>query len=90
MKGGSRKNIGLLLLFLITGSILGGIVGEMISATGILPGFTVYLVKQFMVLDIPPVSVNLYVIKFTVGFSLYPNLISMLGLIAAAILFRRF
>lgn len=90
MRGGSFKNIGVLVLFLIIGSVLGGIIGEMISAANIWPGFSVYMVKQFVVLDVPPVSINLYVVKFTIGFSIHPNLISIIGLIVAAFLFRRF
>ncbi len=90
VRGGSFKNIGVLVLFLIIGSVLGGIIGEMISSAHIWPGFSLYMVKQFVVLDVPPVAINLYVIKFTIGFSLHPNLISIIGLIVAALLFRRF
>ena len=90
MKGGSHKSIGVLALFLVIGAVVGGIMGEIIADMAILPGVTAYLVKHFMILDVPPVSINLYVIKFVIGFALYPNLISILGIAAAAALFRRF
>ncbi|WP_312198501.1 DUF4321 domain-containing protein [Anaerospora hongkongensis] len=90
MRGGSNKGFGMLALFLITGAVLGGIIGEIIADSTLLAGVTPYLVKQFLIFDLPPVSINLYVIKFVIGFALYPNLISLLGMVAAAALFRRF
>jgi len=90
MRGGSNKGFGMLALFLITGAVLGGIIGEIIADSTFLAGVTPYLVKQFLIFDLPPVTINLYVIKFVIGFALYPNLISLLGMVAAAALFRRF
>ena len=90
MKGSGNKSIGVLALFLVTGAVVGGILGDIIADVAILPGFTAYLVKHFMILDVPPVTINLYVVKFVIGFALYPNLISILGIAAAALLFRRF
>ena len=82
--------MGMMVLFLITGAVLGGIIGEIIADSTLLAGVTPYLVKQFLIFDLPPVTINLYVIKFVIGFALYPNLISLLGMVAAAALFRRF
>lgn len=90
MRGGSNKGFGMLALFLITGAVLGGIIGEIIADSTLLAGAAPYLVKQFLIFDLPPVTINLYVIKFVIGFALYPNLISLLGMVAAAALFRRF
>lgn len=90
MRGGSNKGFGMLALFLITGAVLGGIIGEIIADSTVLAGVAPYLVKQFLIFDLPPVTINLYVIKFVIGFALYPNLISLLGMVAAAALFRRF
>jgi hypothetical protein len=90
MRGGSNKGFGMLALFLITGAVLGGIIGEIIADSTLLAGVAPYLVKQFLIFDLPPVTINLYVIKFVIGFALYPNLISLLGMVAAAALFRRF
>lgn len=89
MRGVKNKGYGMLLLFLITGAVFGGIIGEFISRADALANWTPYLVKTFLVLDIPPVSINLYVVRFMVGFALQPNLISILGMIAAIFLFRR-
>ncbi len=89
MRGVKSKGYGMLLLFLITGAVFGGILGEFISRSDVLADFSPYLVKTFLVLDVPPVSINLYVIRVMLGFALQPNLISILGMIAALLLFRR-
>jgi len=81
---------GLLALFLVTGAVLGGILGELITTSSTFYGIAPYLVRTFPIFDLPPVTINLYVIKFAVGFAVYPNLISLLGMIIALFLFRRF
>lgn len=89
MRGGSSKNFGVLALFLIIGAVLGGIIGELIAGWP-LGGLTPYLVKTFPIFDLAPITVNLYIVKFIFGMSLHPNLISILGVVAAYVLFRRF
>jgi len=90
LRGGSKKGYGVLLLFLITGAVFGGILGELISRSDALVDVAPYLVKTFLILDVPPVSINLYVVRLMLGFALQPNLISILGMVAAILLFRRF
>ena len=91
MKNSIRsRSFGMFLLFLITGAVLGGIIGELLADSTLLAGVAPYLIKPFPIFDLPPVTINLYVIKLVVGFALYPNLISILGIIAAILLFRRF
>lgn len=89
MKGAVGKSFGTLALFLILGAVLGGILGELLTGSS-LGGLTPYLVRTFPVFDLPPTTVNLYIVKFIFGLSLHPNLISLLGVIAAYVLFRRF
>lgn len=89
MRDGKNKGYGMLLLFLITGAVFGGILGELISRADALASIAPYLVKTFLVLDVPPVSINLYVVRLMIGFALQPNLISIFGMIAAILLFRR-
>ena len=88
MRGGRTKGFGMLSLFLITGAVLGGILGELIAGSTSLAGMAPYLTKTYTIIDIPPVTINLYVIKLVLGFALHPNLISVLGIVAAIILFR--
>jgi hypothetical protein len=82
--------MGMMTLFLITGAVVGGILGELAANISLLADVVPYLIKPFPVFDLPPVAINLYVIKVVIGFALYPNLMSILGIIAAIILFRRF
>jgi len=88
--GSAGKSMGMMVLFLITGAIVGGILGELAANSSLLSGVAPYLIKPFPVFDLPPVAINLYVIKVVIGFALYPNLMSILGIIAAIMLFRRF
>lgn len=81
---------GMLFLFVLTGCVLGGIIGELIATSSMLTGLAPYLVKTFPIFELPPVTVNLYVIKLAIGFGLYPNLVSILGMIIAIMLYRRF
>lgn len=90
MKGGRTKGFGMLALFLVTGAILGGILGELIASSAALSSLAPYLTKTYSIIDIPPVAINLYVIKLVIGFALHPNLISVLGVVVAIILFRSF
>lgn len=89
MRGTKNNGYGMFILFLITGAVFGGILGELISHSDIVAGFAPYLVKTFLVLDVPPVTINLYVVRFMLGFALQPNLISILGMIVAILLYRR-
>ena len=90
MRGGKSSSFGMLALFMVTGAVLGGILGEIISTSSMLIGVAPYLVKTFPIFDLPPVTINLYVIKLAIGFALYPNLISILGMIIAIFVYRRF
>lgn len=78
----------MLALFMITGAVLGGILGEVIGGSS-LGGLAPYLVKTYPVFDLPPVVVNLYVVKLVLGLALHPSLISIAGVIVAVFLFRR-
>ena len=49
-----------------------------------------YLVTTFPVFDMAPVTIDLYVIRLTVGLAFMPNLMSMLGIVVAIALYRRY
>lgn len=85
-----KKDAGMIVLFLIAGAVIGGLLGELLSGIQALTSITPYLVKTFTIFDIPPVTINLYILQLVVGLSLHPNLISILGAIFAILLFRRF
>ena len=55
-----------------------------------LQGLVPYLVHTYPVFDMDPATINLYVIKLTFGISFAPNLMSILGIVLAIFLFRRY
>jgi len=85
-----RKSPWLLLLFMLLGGMLGGILGEIlrimaphgtiqnIFSTAITPGIS------------PPLSIDLILFKFTFGFSVKINLLTFLGLVTGAYLYKQF
>ena len=85
-----KRSYGTLIVFVIIGAILGGIIGDLLTGVDALSGVMPYLFHTYPVLDMTPATLNLYVIKLTVGLSFTPNLMSILGLVIAIILFRRY
>ena len=75
------------ILFVIIGAILGGILGELLKNVPSLEGVMPYLVTTFPVFDMAPVTIDLYVIRLTVGLAFMPNLMSMLGIVVAIALY---
>ena len=77
-------------LFVVVGAILGGILGELMKGVDALQGVIPYLVQTYPVFNMQPATMNLYVLQVTAGFSFAPNLMSMLGIVLAVWLFRRY
>ena len=90
VRAGQTHGFWIFLLFMLTGALLGGLLGEIIAETPSLAGIAPYLVKKHLIFDMAPVNINLFVIQIKLGFILQPNLISVLGMIIAFILLRRF
>ncbi len=84
------RSYGTCILFVIIGAILGGILGELLRNVAMLQGVIPYLVQTYPVFDMQPVTVNLYVLRLTVSLAFAPNLMSILGIVLAIILFRRY
>lgn len=80
----------MLLLFLLTGALLGGLLGEVLAGSSALSEIAPYLVKKYTIFEMAPASINLFVAQIKLGLVLQPNLISVLGIIIALFLFRRF
>lgn len=90
MRGEKTKGILVLLLFLLTGALIGGLLGEAIAGSSALSGISPYLVKKYTIFEMAPASINLFVMQIKLGFVLQPNLISVIGIVIALFLFRRF
>jgi hypothetical protein len=72
------------------GAILGGILGQLLSNVGALSSLMPYLVTTYPVFDTTPITINLYVIQLTLGLAFAPNIMSILGIVLALVLFRRY
>ena len=75
-------------IFLIVGVILGGIVGESLYAVPALKGILPALTQHYEILNIQNIHLNLYLMELQFGIHLAPNMLSIIGVILAAILFR--
>jgi hypothetical protein len=78
-----QSNIDILLILTLIGALLGSIVGEALAKS--LP----VLAKGVSAGIDPPVTLDLFVIKLTLGFSLKLNVASAIGIVFALLLFRR-
>ena len=63
---------------------------ELMKMSEMLSGVVPYLVTSYPVFDMTPVTVNLYVLRFTLGLAFAPNLMSILGVVLAIYLFRKY
>ena len=81
------RPIGILVIVLVVGSVFGALFSELIGL--ILPQGVIrdFFVKGFSP-EFGPLSVNLGVIGFTIGFSLRLTVASVLGIMLAVHIFR--
>lgn len=84
------RSAGMCTLFVVVGAIIGGILGQLLANVDALSGIMPYLTVTYPVFDIAPFVINLYVIKLTVGLAFAPNAMSILGIILALIIFKRY
>ena len=84
----AKRRVGLVALVFFLGVIVGSVVGELVGF--LLPEGNV--IRDLFVsgkeFSVGPATVNLVVFTFTIGFSLKVNLVSVLGIIAVALLLR--
>lgn len=78
----------LFILFLLAGGILGGILGDVASSMH--PGNLMPILSQhYEIFNIQNVDLNLYIMQIRFGIRFAPNVLSILGIIVAFIVFRR-
>lgn len=85
-----RKRGVALFLFIVTGAIVGGMIGEALQATQALGESTKFLIQRYEVFSVPPATLDFYVMKISAGFDFRPNLVSILGMIIALFILDRF
>ena len=90
MRGGRTKGFLIWLLFFLAGAIIGGLLGEVIAGSPALAGLAPYLTKKYVIFDMVPANINLFIAQVKFGLTLQPNLISVLGVVIAMFLFRRY
>ena len=81
---------GLCVLYVVVGAILGGLLGELMKMSEMLSGVVPYLVTSYPVFDMAPVTLNLYVFRLTLGLAFEPNLMSLLGVVLAVYIFKKY
>jgi len=83
-----KKSGGYLLLFIFIGGLLGSVLGEILQIVSP-EGAVRSIFGEALSLGLdPPVTVNLVLIKFTLGFLVKINLLSVLGMLLGAYLYK--
>ena len=78
----------LLVLFIVAGGILGGIFGELLSEMNF--GNIVPILSQhFEIFNVQNIDLNLYVMQIKFGLRFAPNLLSIIGIIVAFLIYQR-
>ena len=84
------KSNGWCLVYVIVGAVIGGLLGDILAGVDALKSAVPYLVQSYPVLVIEPSVLDLYVVKLTAGISFSPNFLSVLGIIIAIYIFRKY
>jgi hypothetical protein len=77
------------IFFILTGGLLGGILGEVLRAFS--PGGTIsdLFLKGFHPGIDPPFTLNLHLFTITVGFTIQVNLLTILGMILGIYIYKQ-
>ncbi|MHC1717674.1 MAG: DUF4321 domain-containing protein [Acidaminococcaceae bacterium] len=84
-----RKRGVSLFLFVVTGAIVGGMIGDALQASQFFGDSTKFLIQRYEVFSVPPATLDFYVMKISAGFDFRPNLVSILGMIIAVFILDR-
>jgi hypothetical protein len=83
-----RKSPWILLIFLLIGGLLGGILGEVLHVMApqgtIQSIFSTYFTPGIN----PPLTIDLVLVKLTLGFSVKVNILSILGMLLGVYLYK--
>ena len=90
MKFSSGRGLGICAVFVLTGAVLGGLLGEFLRVVEALSSIAPLLADTHAAFVLPPVQLDLFAISLSFGFSFTPNIMSLIGVIVALILYRRY
>lgn len=80
----------MMILFALIGMIAGALLGELMRQFDVFSGVVPYLVDTHSVLAISPTTLSVSGLQITAGINLAPNLMSILGAVAALFAYRRY
>ena len=87
MKFSSGRGFGMCAVFVLTGAVLGGLLGEALRGVEALSSVAPLLSETHPAFVLAPVA---FAISLSFGFSFTPNIMSLVGVIVALVLFRRY
>ena len=90
VKFSSGRGFGMCAVFVFTGAVLGGLLGEALRTVEALSSIAPLLFETYPAFVLAPVAIDLFVVSVSVGFSFTPNIMSLIGVIVALVLFRRY
>ncbi len=83
-----KKNIWILLLLVLVGALLGNVLGEILRAISPEGPVRNIFTEGFHIGITPPVTLDLRIITFTIGFSIRANLLTLLGSILGIYIYK--
>jgi hypothetical protein len=83
-----RKSYGVLIIFVLIGGLLGGVLGEILRIMA--PHGTIQSIfaTNFTLGITEPLTIDLVLVKLTLGFALKINLLSLLGMFLGIYLYK--
>ena len=90
VKFSSGRGFGMCAVFVFTGAVLGGLLGEARKGVEAISSSAPLLSETHPAFVLAPVAINLFVVSASFGFSFTPNIMSLVGVIVALILYRRY
>lgn len=84
-----RKSPWILLICVLIGGLFGGLLGEILMAVSP-PGLIQNIFSQAVHPGLsPPVTIDLWLLKFTVGFTVKMNLLSFFGVLLGVFIYKQ-
>ena len=83
-----KKNIWTLLILILIGALLGNVLGEILRAISPEGPVRNIFTEGFFIGITPPVTLDIRIITFTIGFSLRANLLTLLGSILGVYIYK--
>ena len=83
-----RKSPWILLIFVLIGGLLGGVLGEILRVMAPQGTIPAIFASNFTPGINPPLTIDLVLLKFTIGLILKINLLSLLGMFLGIYLYK--